>query len=174
MNVRRQKWQLAKYISQNNLKTLIKMSTTTSTTSPSLIQRLYADMPVFWKNVHLFGLALVAIAAALSVVAGVPVMAVTIVGSIGGTLSVISEFAIKDSTLFSGGLTTENVIAAIPQIAEQVVEAKEAAAPLMAIIAPTVAAVAPAPPAPAPTPVYVAPVAVAPVIVSAPIATPNV
>lgn len=94
------------------------MSTETTPPKLTLGQRLEADSPSFFKNAELLGLALIGISASLSQIQGIPVNVVAIVASIGGTLSVISKFAVKDTSVLANPNATiqdySNALADLP------------------------------------------------------------
>lgn len=91
----------------------------------SLTQRLMADTPDFFKKVDFFGLTIVGLSVSLSGI--VPAHYLIIAGSIGGTLTVISKFAVKDIAAIPSLTQTEDpakTVAAVTDLANQATELK--------------------------------------------------
>lgn len=61
----------------------------------TLIGRITSDTPAFFKRVQLFGFSLVGLGTSLTQVTGIPAKVCTIIISIGSTMAVISQFAVK-------------------------------------------------------------------------------
>lgn len=86
----------------------------------TLIQRWYAETPTFFKNLHLLGLFLFGLSVSLYGNPIVPAKYIIILGSVGATLAIISNFAVKDSALFANGIDVKSVLAALPDLLNQV------------------------------------------------------
>ncbi|MFA6085565.1 hypothetical protein [Mucilaginibacter sp.] len=63
----------------------------------TLLQRIKSDTPVFFKRAQLFGLGLASLGTSLTQVAGIPAKLCTILISIGSTIALVSQFAVKQS-----------------------------------------------------------------------------
>lgn len=91
----------------------------------SLIERFLADTPVFFKKIHVFGLLLVGLAVSLSGAHIIPEKFVVITGTIGGTLALVSQFAVKDTAAITGAFTDPaSLIKTLPDLFSQVAEIK--------------------------------------------------
>lgn len=73
------------------------------TTTPELTlgQRLVADTPTFFKKVELVGLALAAAGGSLTQVPNLPTWVVPLILGIGASLTLISKFAVKDTSVLA-------------------------------------------------------------------------
>lgn len=128
----------------------------------TLGQRLAADTPTFFKKVELVGLALAAAGGSLTQVPNLPVWVVPLVLGIGASLTLISKFAVKDTSVLA------NPNATIQDYANAVSELPLQAAQLEQGIAGTVQAiktgqVTPAVP-PVATPIVPAPAVIDPAV----------
>jgi hypothetical protein len=63
----------------------------------TLLQRIKSDTPGFFKRAQLFGLGLAGLGTSLTQVAGTPAKLCTILICIGSTITLISQFAVKQS-----------------------------------------------------------------------------
>lgn len=98
------------------------------TTPPELTlgQRLAADTPTFFKKVEFVGLGLLAIGGALTGITGLPIFLAPAILGIGSTLTVISKFAVKDtSVLANPNATIQDYSDTLKAIPAQVSELKE-------------------------------------------------
>ena len=85
----------------------------------NLIKRFLSDTPDFWKRVDFIGLLLIALATLLHDL-GVDALIVSVVGAIGGTLALVSKFAVKDIAILQS--STDALDAAgkmLPEIRQQ-------------------------------------------------------
>ncbi|RYY37086.1 MAG: hypothetical protein EOP46_04065 [Sphingobacteriaceae bacterium] len=58
-------------------------------------QRIAADTPAFFKRAQIFGIGLVSLAASLAQVGSLPEKILTILVTIGSTMTAVSQFAVK-------------------------------------------------------------------------------
>lgn len=84
--------------------------------NPSLVQRLMADTPDFFKKLDFIGLVLIGLAVSLKGL--IPAQYLAIGGTIGGTLTTMSKFAIKDSPLVTAQVNATDPAAAITVITD--------------------------------------------------------
>lgn len=63
----------------------------------TLLQRIKSDTPGFFKRAQLFGLGLASLGTSLTQIAGITTKLCTILISIGSTIALISQFAVKQS-----------------------------------------------------------------------------
>ena len=63
----------------------------------TLLQRIKSDTPGFFKRAQIFGLGLAGLGTSLTQIAGVPAKLCTILISMGSTITLISQFAVKQS-----------------------------------------------------------------------------
>lgn len=92
----------------------------------TLGQRLAADTPTFFKKVDFIGLALMAIGGGLTGIVGLPAFIVPALLGIGTTLTVISKFAVKDtSVLANPNATIQDYTAVLVELPKQLAEIKE-------------------------------------------------
>jgi hypothetical protein len=63
--------------------------------SYTLWQRLCSATPVFFKRAQIFGISLAGLGTSLSQVAGIPTKLCTVLISVGSTITIISQFAVK-------------------------------------------------------------------------------
>lgn len=92
----------------------------------SPIQRLMADTPDFFKKVDFLGLVLIGLAVALKGV--FPPEYLLIGGTIGGTMTTISKFAVKDMASLPALLQTDDpqkTVETITELANQANELKD-------------------------------------------------
>nr|WP_294945260.1 hypothetical protein [uncultured Mucilaginibacter sp.] len=61
----------------------------------TILQRILSDTPAFFKRAQLFGLSLAGLGTSLTQIAGIPGKLSTILISIGSTMAVVSQFAVK-------------------------------------------------------------------------------
>jgi hypothetical protein len=61
----------------------------------TMLQRIKSDTPSFFKRAQLFGLGLTGLGTSLTQVAGIPANFCTILISIGSTIAIVSQFAVK-------------------------------------------------------------------------------
>lgn len=73
----------------------------TTNTQLSLGQRLAADTPLFFKKVKFIGLALIAVAGSLTQLSGLPVYLAPLLLGVGTTFTILSEFAVKDTSVLA-------------------------------------------------------------------------
>lgn len=96
-----------------------------NTTELTLGQRLAADTPTFFKKVEFIGLGLLAIGGALAGIAGLPVFLIPALMGAGTTLTVISKFAVKDtSVLANPNATIQDYAVAAAELPKQIAEIK--------------------------------------------------
>ncbi len=92
----------------------------------TLTQRLMADTPSFFKKVHILGLALVAMAVSLANVPLVPAKVLLILGIVGGTLAVVSLFAVKDAAIIAAAPSvTDGLMQVLPDLVNQFGQVKD-------------------------------------------------
>ncbi len=72
-------------------------------THPSLWQRVLSKTPLFFKKTQLFGIGLAGLGTSLTQVAGIPSKLTAVLISVGTTIAVVAQFAVKQSD----PLTTE-------------------------------------------------------------------
>jgi hypothetical protein len=63
--------------------------------SYSLWQRLRSATPVFFKRAQVFGISLAGLGSSLTQVAGIPAKLCTVLISVGSTITIVSQFAVK-------------------------------------------------------------------------------
>jgi hypothetical protein len=86
----------------------------------SIGQRLAADTPTFFKKVELVGLAVLGIAGSLSQIQGLPYWLQPLLLGIGGMLTLIPKFTIKDtSVLANPNATIEDYSAVLADLPNQ-------------------------------------------------------
>lgn len=95
-------------------------------TELTLGQRLAADTPTFFKKVELVGLALAAAGGSLTQVPNLPVWVVPLTLGIGASLTLISKFAVKDtSVLANPNATIQDYANVLSDLPKQAVELEQ-------------------------------------------------
>ena len=94
-----------------------------NTQNPTLIQRLLADTPDFFKKADFIGYGLLLIAAIMAYFK-LPAEASTVVATIGASFSGLSKFAVKDSALFAQGITGDALTQMVVDLGAQFAELK--------------------------------------------------
>jgi hypothetical protein len=92
----------------------------------SLGQRLMADTPNFFKKIDFLGLVLIGLAVTLKGI--LPAQYLLIMGTIGGTLTTISKFAVKDQVNLPALMQTDDpqkTVDTVTELANQATELKQ-------------------------------------------------
>jgi hypothetical protein len=90
----------------------------------TLGQRLMADTPDFFKKSHIVGLVLILAAAVLNHF-NMPIQVVTIVATVGGSITAFSQLPVKDITAIeSQGVSMTNVLTLITDLSGKIEEVK--------------------------------------------------
>lgn len=63
----------------------------------TILQRILSDTPEFFKRTQLFGLSLAGLGTSLTQVNGVPANLCTILISIGSTIAIVAQFAVRQT-----------------------------------------------------------------------------
>ena len=67
----------------------------------TMLKRIKSDTPSFFKRAQLFGFGLTGLGTSLTQVAGIPANFCTILISIGSTVAIVSQFAVKQYKSFN-------------------------------------------------------------------------
>lgn len=98
----------------------------TKTPELTIGQRLAADTPVFFKKIELIGLALLALGGSLTQIQGLPLYLAPIILGIGTSFTLLSKFAVKDtSVLANPNATIEDYAKVLSDIPNQIKELHE-------------------------------------------------